>query len=166
MKYVYGFFAVFALLSCSPATTASSGGNRNGGVVVSDKVPSNIEEDILAYVNEYRRSKGLAALQMNNIASAQAEQHSANMAKGRTPFSHNGFDTRISNIKKQMGVTFLAAVAENVAEGQTSAREVVKGWLNSSGHRKNIEGNYNQTGIGVARSREGDLYFTQIFLRK
>lgn len=165
MKYVYGFFAVFVLLSCSPAVTAPSNSNKTTGTVA-DKIPANIETDILGYVNEYRQSKGLGSLHMNSIASDQALQHSLNMARGRTPFSHNGFDERIANIKKQMRVSYLAAVAENVAEGQLSAREVVKGWLNSPGHKKNIEGNYNQTGIGVARSKSGDLYFTQIFLRK
>lgn len=166
MKYLSALFLLTIVLSCSPAprTTTSSSPSRSG--TVSTGVPANIEADILTLINDHRRSRGLGALQMNSIASGQAEQHSRNMATGRTPFSHDGFEQRVNNIKKEMGITYLAAVAENVAEGQMSAREVVKGWLNSPGHKKNIEGNYNQTGIGVSRSRSGDLYFTQIFLRR
>jgi uncharacterized protein YkwD len=57
------------------------------------------------------------------------------------------------------------AVAENVAFGSSTAKEVVDGWLNSPGHKKNIEGNYKLTGIGVARDQQAKLYFTQIFAR-
>jgi uncharacterized protein YkwD len=59
----------------------------------------------------------------------------------------------------------ITVVAENVASGQMSAREVVDGWLNSPGHRRNIEGNFKLTGIGLARGSRGMIYFTQIFTR-
>jgi uncharacterized protein YkwD len=55
--------------------------------------------------------------------------------------------------------------AENVAYNYKNAQDVVRNWIASSGHRRNIEGNYNLTGIGLARDRRGKLYFTQIFLR-
>ena len=103
---------------------------------------------------------------MNDAATNQAYQHSKNMATGKAGFGHAGFDQRIQAIKNAMGTTYMAASAENVAYGQLSAQAVVKGWLNSSGHRRNIEGNYNLTGIGVAKDREGIIYFTQIFLKK
>ncbi|MFM6200937.1 MAG: CAP domain-containing protein, partial [Dolichospermum sp.] len=48
---------------------------------------------------------------------------------------------------------------------QDPAAQAVQGWLNSSGHLANIRGNYNQTGIGVARNNQGKIYFTQIFLQ-
>jgi len=109
---------------------------------------------------------GLGSLQMLNAASTQAYQHSKDMATGKTGFGHNGFEQRVQAIKKTMGVSIMSASAENVAYGELSAREVVNGWLNSSGHKRNIEGNYNLTGIGVAKDRSGTLFFTQIFLRK
>jgi len=56
------------------------------------------------------------------------------------------------------------SMAENVALGQTTAQEAVDSWLSSEGHKQNIEGSYNLTGVGVAQGSDGDLYFTQIFL--
>lgn len=153
------------LLSCSPAATPSS--SRSTPAPASATEPAgNMEEDILKYINDYRRSKGLGGLQMIDAASQQAAQHSRNMASGRTAFSHDGFEQRIANIKKAMGADYMAAAAENVALGQLSAREVVNGWLKSAGHKKNIEGNYNLTGVGVARNSKGVMYYTQIFLRR
>jgi uncharacterized protein YkwD len=48
--------------------------------------------------------------------------------------------------------------------GSTTAREVVDNWLKSPMHKKNIEGAFNLTGIGVAADKKGTLYFTQIFV--
>lgn len=146
-------------LSCTPrlATSASSPVTHVRGMDMDA-----MNSDILRYINEYRQSVGLGALKMDAAASAQALQHSRDMANGRTGFGHDGFNTRVNNISQQLGR--ISAAAENVAFGQLSAREVVEGWLNSPGHKKNIEGNYVLTGIGVAEDRDGRLYYTQIFL--
>ncbi|MEO7531812.1 MAG: CAP domain-containing protein [Sediminibacterium sp.] len=162
MKYFLAIFSIGIILSCSPKIAST----ETLSVSEEATVSGNMEESILGYINAHRRSKGLSSLQMNDAASTQAYQHSKNMATGKTGFGHTGFDQRIQAIKKAMGTTYMAASAENVAYGQLSAQAVVKGWLNSSGHRRNIEGNYNLTGIGVAKDREGVIYFTQIFLKK
>ena len=119
--------------------------------------------DILRYVNEHRRAKKLAPLQANSFISSVALEHSRDMLSGKTPFGHEGFNSRIDKIRKRLGKLHVAA--ENVASGPMSAREVVDGWLNSPGHRRNIEGNFKLTGIGVARRRDGMIYFTQIFIQ-
>jgi uncharacterized protein YkwD len=153
---------VLMLASCSkyitPVTTpvpATPSGTVTNG---------NMEEGILANINAYRRSKGLAELQMTGSANRQAAEHSRNMATGATSFGHDGFQQRISNIVEVIGK--VSASAENVAFGMLSAKQVVDGWLRSSGHKRNIEGNYNLTGVGVYSASNGDLYFTQIFLKK
>ena len=119
--------------------------------------------DILSYVNEYRRSKGLPALQPNSFISSVALGHSRDMLSGKSPFGHDGFRDRINLISKRLGKLHVAA--ENVASGPMSAREVVDGWLHSPGHRRNIEGDFRLTGIGLAFRKDGNIYFTQIFTR-
>lgn len=120
--------------------------------------------DILMYVNEHRKDMRLAPLQMNDIVSATAEQHSRNMASERIAFGHDGFDARMNKLTKQ--IKPVNAWAENVAYSSENAKEVVEMWLHSAGHKKNIEGKYNTTGIGIAKGKDGTLYFTQIFLNK
>jgi uncharacterized protein YkwD len=157
---IIGFGIIFILLSCSPSQTSSK-----TVISATETVEtSSMESSILYYINEYRHSVRLASLQTLDIATKQAYNHSKNMAIGKTGFGHMGFDKRIDNIKQAVG--FITASAENVAYGQLSAKEVVKGWLNSPGHKKNIEGNYQLTGIGWYKDKNGVIYFTQIFLRK
>lgn len=122
---------------------------------------SSLENQILQYVNEYRHSKNLSPLQMNTAITAQAAKHSADMATGKSSFGHDGFDNRVSLINKQLASS--RKFAENVAYGHLGAKEVVNIWLNSAGHRHNIEGPYTLTGIGTARKEDGTVFFTQIF---
>ena len=122
-----------------------------------------LSRQILIYVNEYRRSKGLPALQPNSYISSVALGHSRDMLTGRSPFGHDGFRQRIDQISGRLGKLHVAA--ENVASGPMGAREVVDGWLHSPGHRRNIEGDFRLTGIGLAEASNGMIYFTQIFVK-
>lgn len=139
------------ILSLSSLTYAATSGD------------SSIEEQILVHINQYRQQHGLSKLTMNHAMVVQARQHSMDMATHRMPFGHNQFGTRIKRLHAQ--VKDSGAGAENVAYNYRDAQDVVKNWLRSPGHKRNIDGHYNLTGIGVARDGRGKLYFTQIFLR-
>jgi uncharacterized protein YkwD len=122
-----------------------------------------MERDVLDLVNRYRQSKKLPPLEVNAAMEYQARRHSMDMATHRIPFGHQGLSFRMKYItEKVQGVT---DVGENVAFGNLSAEAVVRGWLNSAPHRKNIETAYKYTGIGVSRNMQNQLYFTQIFAK-
>ena len=152
--------ALFLFVHCTTKPPSSS-----PTTVSSDNSSSSPKfiEDILDNVNQYRQSKGLSALTLNKVISAEAEKHSQNMASGRVDFGHDGFSSRIQRISTQLGPAKLSA--ENVALGNLSAKQVVTNWINSPAHRENMEGNYTLTGIGTATNKKGVIYFTQIFIR-
>jgi uncharacterized protein YkwD len=123
-----------------------------------------LEQAVHTQINQHRRSKGLSPLTFDARIAQQSRTHSQAMASGKVPFSHNGFQQRVQAIS----IPF-RAVAENVAYNlghSDPAKVAVQNWLKSSGHRQNIEGNFNLTGVGVARNAKGEVYFTQIFLRQ
>lgn len=123
-----------------------------------------VEASVFEQINKFRASQSLPALTRNPAIDDQARIHSQNMANGKVPFGHNGFSQRIV----ATGIPYQAA-AENVAmnRGYTDpATKAVQGWLASSGHLNNIRGNYNLTGVGVATNSKGEVYLTQIFIRK
>ncbi|HEY9806852.1 MAG TPA: CAP domain-containing protein [Candidatus Obscuribacterales bacterium] len=127
--------------------------------------PSTLEKSAFDQINKYRAAKGLPALTWNATIAQQARIHSQNMANGKVPFSHDGFQQRVDAIAKTVAYR---GAAENVAYNQgfsDPATKAVQGWINSKGHRTNIEGNYNLSGIGVARNDKGEYYFTQVFIR-
>lgn len=134
--------------------------------IVAQADTSSIERAAFDRINQYRQGRNLAPLTWDNSITNQARIHSQNMANGTVPFSHNGFQQRVQAIAK---VIPYRGAAENIAYNQgyaDPAANAVQGWLNSSGHQRNIVGNYNLTGIGVARNSKGEYYFTQIFILK
>lgn len=132
-------------------------------IFLSSFIPANpIDDEVLNYTNQFRRSNGLPALLMQNELNKIALKHSQDMASGRRDFGHGGFDKREKEIERNFECK---AVAENVAFGQNSGMEVVSAWKNSKGHRHNMLGNYRLIGVGTARDREGRIYFTEIFVR-
>lgn len=118
---------------------------------------------ILQYVNEYRAKHHLGPLKLDANASQEAAKHSQAMANKSVPFGHSHFNDRIKHIYKVIGPC--QGGAENVAYYKMNAKRLVDGWIASPGHRRNIEGHYNVTGIGIAHGKPGWGYFTQIFVK-
>jgi uncharacterized protein YkwD len=134
------------------------------GTVQSEQEIAALEQSAYELVNQYRASLNLGTLKFNPQISQQARIHSENMAKHIVEFSHDGFDGRIETLEAQ--IVYLSA-AENVAYTMgydDPANKAVEEWLKSDDHRQNIEGDYNLTGIGVAKNQQGEYYFTQIFI--
>jgi uncharacterized protein YkwD len=123
-----------------------------------------LTEDVFKYTNQFRKSKGLKAVEMSEDLNAIARKHSNDMASGRCSFGHDGYDLRVSKIKKTIKPCD-GYIGENVAFGASNGKEAVDVWKNSSAHRKNMLGDYKYIGIGTARNRQGVIYYTQIFVR-
>lgn len=120
-------------------------------------------DDIYKLVNKYRQGKGLGSLKLNDAISKEAARHSRNMATNRVPFGHEGFNDRFDRLAKAIpGAT---SMAENVEYTTGDAEHVVDHWIHSPMHRKNMEGNFTLTGIGIAVGNNGQVYYTQIFIK-
>ena len=66
-------------------------------------------------INQYRKSRNLPPLKLDNSISKQARIHSQNMAQGKSPFSHKGFEKRMDAVS--LKISYRSA-AENVAYNQ------------------------------------------------
>jgi len=124
---------------------------------------SEMTQAVLFFVNQYRNQHGLGPLKMEEKISQQAYRHSQDMADHRQPFGHLGFNERFHYLRKH--IHEVQAGAENVAYNYKTAKIVVDNWMTSRGHRQNILGHYNLTGIGIVRDKQGKLYYTQLFLK-
>ncbi len=124
-----------------------------------------IEREVLQRVNRYRRSEGLSALASDARVAEIARGHSRSMAAGRTGFGHGGFTGRTQAVRRKLPYQ---RVAENVSRHSRNPREIpavaVERWVDSRGHRRNIEGPFALTGVGAAVGPDGSVYLTQIFV--
>ena len=120
--------------------------------------------DIINGVNAYRKTKGLPPLHLLALATSEAAAHSNNMASKKVPFGHAGFNQRAIDIANELHGT--SSTGENVAYGKMTWKQVIDAWLKSPEHKANIEGNFDYTGVGVAKDSKGVVYYTQIFVAK
>lgn len=149
-------FIIFFFLGLTPIIHAELPVNNSNNDAA-------IQNAILVHINEYRQQLGMNSLKIDPRITKEAKQHSLDMAQHRISFGHKYFLKRVKTLHSEIKNS--TAAAENVAYNYKSAQDVVKNWLKSPGHKHNIRGNYNLTGIGVARDAQGKIYFTQIFLK-
>lgn len=127
-----------------------------------------IAKEVHTLVNQYRTAKGLRPLKAKGALSEIARTHSEDMAAGRVTFSHDGFNNRLDAVRKYANVPY--RVAENLYATyprQTRiARDAVRDWIKSPGHKENMDGNWIFTGISVIKNRKGEYYITQLFVGK
>jgi uncharacterized protein YkwD len=122
---------------------------------------ASVERDLFERVNAYRVSKGLPALRWSEVIARQARRHSWEMATGATPRGHSGFGKRVAAIKKRIRIS---AWGENVV-GERTVEDAFRRLLDSPTHRKNLEREFDLTGVGAATDARGLLYLTQIFAK-
>jgi uncharacterized protein YkwD len=168
LKYlIYLPIIILAGFSCASKTvakTSTASGGRNAAYRSASISTSTMNADIINGVNAYRQKKGLAPLRLLSLAAAEASRHSSNMASKKTAFGHAGFDQRALAIANELKGS--SSTGENIAFGKMTWKQVIDAWLKSPDHKANIEGNFNYTGVGVAKDSRGVVYYTQIFVKK
>lgn len=156
------FLSISILFSCAKEDDGVYF-NENSEVTNAKVVYSSIESEIVSMVNAHRISLGLSTLNTLNIISGVADGHTDYMIEAGI-ISHDNFAQRAETLMTEAGAK---TVGENVAYGYSTAEGVVKGWLNSDGHRKIIENpDYTHFGISMEISADNRNYFTNIFIKK
>ena len=118
-------------------------------------------QHILDGVNHFRMRHLLMPLKLDLKMSAIAAIHSQDMAHHICPFGHSGWAERFLKIRNSIPNTIKGG--ENVAYGYKDIDSVITGWTHSPGHRANILGSYNLTGIAIAYDDRHRPYYTQVF---
>lgn len=125
----------------------------------------NLETEVVKLVNAERAKKGLQLLTQNWELSRVCRYKSQDM------ITKNYFDHQSPtygspfNMMESFGIRFSAG-AENIAYGQSTPQVVMDSWMNSAGHRNNIlSPSFTQIGVGAAKNSQGNLYWTQMFIK-
>jgi uncharacterized protein YkwD len=132
-------------------------------------VASSLERRAFDLINSERARVGLPPLVWDAELCRVARLHSQNMGRLNF-FDHEGPDgtdlldrVRASNVRwKSLG--------ENIAYNQgydDPAGFAVDQWMHSPKHRANIlRGQFTHSAIGIARTADGRVYLTQVFLMR
>jgi len=115
---------------------------------------------VVELVNSERSKAGCAPLKVNEKLTKAAQAHSEDMARHRN-MSHTGSDgSNPGDRIKRAGYEW-RAYGENVAHGYRTPESVMKGWMSSPGHKRNIlDCTFKEIGVGLAQP---GYYWTQDF---
>jgi uncharacterized protein YkwD len=145
--------------ACAAGVLDPAGSDGTGGTA--DVAPEGQLREYEQLANAHRARVGCGPLRWDNRTGTVAQAHADDMVR-RDYFSHTNpegqgpFDRL-----RAAGVTYTAA-AENIAYGYPTAAAVLQGWLNSDGHRRNLENcEYTHHGIGLNSGK-----WVEVFIRR
>src|SRR5688572_2061137 len=103
--------------------------------------------EFVELLNQHRKTIGCEPLAWDDHIAAVAQVHSEEMARHGF-YSHVDLKGQNAFARLHEANVHYIAAAENLAYGQKTGRQVLTAWLNSTGHRKNID-NCRYTRHGV-----------------
>lgn len=138
--------------------------NSNADAEIEYEILQEMSQKIFQQINQFRQLYNLKPLTLLKELSEHAKQQSEAMALKRKILKPQNSMERLQRLLQSMK---LFKVSENVAslQGECISEELaIQFWLKSKSHRQTILGKYQFTGVGVAKNKEKEYYFTQVFV--
>ena len=166
--------AVLALVCAVAAgtlgsTTSSAGAAAAAGDCTPGADWGSVRDDFasqtISLVNAHRTGIGLRALTVSSALQASAVWKARHMAK----YNYMAHNDPAPPVGRTTGERMAACGVsggwgENIAAGYPTPASVVSGWLNSPGHRANIENaSYTAIGSGAAAGGTGQIFWAHTF---
>ncbi|GAA0679822.1 CAP domain-containing protein [Streptomyces malaysiensis subsp. malaysiensis] len=122
-----------------------------------------LTSEVIALTNAERAAARLAPLAQDPRLAAAAQAHSDDMV-ARDFYSHTGPEGHQPWDRARAAGATHRGIGENIACGQRSPAEVVRGWMDSPGHRANVlKPDFTHIGVGHATGSRAGTYWTQVF---
>jgi uncharacterized protein YkwD len=127
-----------------------------------------MRREMMERVNAERRERALPALRSSTVLDRIAQAYAEDMLK-RSFYGHESPEGEMVRERAIAGGYRLTAVGENVASGQPTIEDVMKGWMASDKHRANVLSKiFVEAGFGLAigKNRSGyQMIWVQVFGR-
>ncbi len=117
-----------------------------------------LASEIASGLNSSRRANGQSALQFNRDLGQAAMAHACDMMVNDF-FDHQGSDR--STVQRRVRATGYTDCleAENIAWGYPRAAQIITGWMDSPGHRRNmLHPRVEEFGIGITQGAKGPYW--------
>lgn len=137
--------AALAVLAIAPAARAACPGQGDAGAPITAQ-----EQTMLCLVNQARKQRGLGPMAAPRSLTQAAARKSADILRC-DEFSHEACGRDFTYWIERLGYEG-CQLGENIAYGSggfATPRSIFRMWMNSSGHRRNILGPYDDIGIGL-----------------
>ena len=152
-----------------------SGSNqtKNAGSPNRTYAMNSTELEVVRIVNVERSKAGLRPVKANSQLAEAAKLHADNMAGRSNSIGNDAAHNHVllsvtlptpSSRIDYVGYDNFRRRSENIAYGYSSAKDVMKGWMNSSGHRANIlTADVTEIGVAFSTNSRGTRFWCQVF---
>lgn len=124
--------------------------------------PEEVRERLVEAHDQARARAGLGPLAPDVRLEAAARRHARDMAT-RHRMTHRGSDGSTPFQRMEAASYRYRRAAENIASGEFTLETLMRGWMTSPPHRRNILGPYTQIGASCATARDGTTYWCVTF---
>ncbi len=147
------FASIFAAMALSFVGTTAAAAN-----CVAPPNVNQLATEIAAGLNQSRRANGEAPLRFNRKLGQAAMVHACDMGVNDF-FDHRGTDGSRPAARVRNAGYNNCIVAENIAWGYPRSEQIVNGWLNSPGHRRNmLHPRIEEFGVGISQTAKGPYW--------
>lgn len=174
-KALVALIVLSAAFFAAPSSTAAPGaaGGAPADTTAGRAAPAELRGDaarfrqrVVTLTNNRRRNHGCRALARHSALDRAAQTHTRKMAN-RNRLSHQLPGEPSVGVRVRRAGYNWTLVGENIAAGYSTPAAVVRAWMGSRGHRRNIlKCAYRHIGVGYAVSDRGVPYWTQVFGRQ
>lgn len=152
---------VVSMIACTPQITDDQ--KVTPAHLVTHYDYSTEEMQLAVLINNYRVSHGKNSLEIINHISYKSQEHNDYMIFNNV-VNHDFFEDRCNNIIQVLGAI---RVGENVAYNFSTPNSVLNAWLNSPGHKANLDGDYTHFGLSISiKPSTGKKYYTNMFMKR
>ena len=158
-----GLMCLSSLAATATTAHASTGATSTATTTLSS---SQFESRLFNRINHRRANHGCRAFRSNAALELASARHTQLMVADREVSHQLSGEAALGTRVTRAGYTHWRIVAENLAWGQSSPRAVFRAWVNSAGHRANLD-NCRLRDIGIAVViRNGRPWVTADFGRR
>lgn len=112
--------------------------------------------------NKIRIARNIGSLSVDSRLQEAAQRHADWMAE-HEKLTHTANGRTVADRVAVVGFSY-RTLGENIAYGYHTPHQVMQGWLDSYGHRKNIVNDgFRLIGIGISISKDGTIYWCVVF---
>lgn len=163
--------AVLLVVLATPVMGDRARGKEPQGQELSPEQVAAIESSIRRYTNEERQRRHLEPLQPSPALAFLARRQSEHMCRAKKlKHESKDFPKGWQLFAQRLKIVGVGGGGENIAFRTVTAspkqwaKEVVRGWMKSPGHRRNIlRSEFRYIGIGVEPCKNRLAYATQVF---
>lgn len=160
--YIHVFYDIFKHDSVTSFHIIEKDTEMNFGLYgnPTEALCESFEKQNFYVTNALRKREGKEPLSYSDALSGVARSHAENMAE-YDYFSHEDRDGNLAHQRMSLAGIYYLSAGENLAMGSQNSLYMHEMLMNSEGHRKNILGNYQFLGVGVAFRADGAPFLAQ-----